>query len=116
MPQLLQHPSFGSRDLPLSEDLTLAVQHAVPTGLVSQIHPDRDAFLYAFGLHRWLLTSLRTATLLHGRSPLHFECVCGSLSHPVDAGLLIPSRRKVHLGYFREVKENAVCRRSQGTP
>src|SRR5262249_50289832 len=39
--------------------------------LVSEIHPDRDAFLCALGLRCCLLTLLRAATLLHGRSPLH---------------------------------------------
>jgi hypothetical protein len=56
--------------------------------------PNRDAFLGPFSLHPWLLTLLSAATLLHGRSPLHFEYVCGSLSHPGDAGLLIPSRTR----------------------
>src|SRR5215469_4046872 len=67
----LHHPSFGCRDLPLAEDLTLVTQHAITTGLVSQIHPDRHAFLCAFVLHCGLLTLLRAATFLHGRSPLH---------------------------------------------
>jgi hypothetical protein len=37
---------------------------------------------------------------------LHFECVFGSLSHPVGAGLLIPSRRKQLLSAQHRIRND----------
>src|SRR5579872_1670250 len=79
-PERLRHPSFGSRNLTFPKNFTLVAQQTIATGLVSQIHPNRDGSSYAFGLHRRLRILSRTATLLHGRSPLHFECVFWELS------------------------------------
>src|SRR5262249_8700345 len=89
----LDHPSFRCRHLTFAKNLAFAAQQTVAAVSVSQIHSNRDGLLRPLGLRRRLRILSRTATLLHGRSPLHFECVCGSLSHPVGAGLLIPSRK-----------------------
>jgi hypothetical protein len=99
-----------------SRRISLVAQQAVATGLVSQIHPNRDGLLCEFGFHRGLRILSRTATLLHGRSPLHFEWVCGSLSHPVRAGLLIPSRR-VHRASSKAIhldEKSPTCRLALG--
>src|SRR4030095_3366507 len=80
----LNHPSFSSRNLVFPQDLTFATQHAVATGSVSQIHPNRHRFVRASRFHGSLLNLLATATLLHGRPPLHPEVVPGSYRIPSE--------------------------------
>jgi hypothetical protein len=47
-------------------------QHAIPAGLVAQVHADGSRLFLACGGP--LRTLVLLAILLHGRSPLHFEC------------------------------------------
>src|SRR6516162_11499291 len=90
--ECLDHLSFRCRHLTFAKNLAFAAQYAVTAVPVSQIHSNRDGLLRPLGFRRRLRILSRTATLLHRWSPLHFACVSGSLPHPVDAGLLIPSR------------------------
>src|SRR5271165_2477356 len=76
----------------------LLIQHAIPAGLVAQVHSDRVRSFRGAAFPRPFRTLLTGATLLHGWSPsLHFECAfMGSLTHPARlTGLLIPSPKWV---------------------
>src|ERR1035438_2597373 len=78
----LRQAFAGGGDFSFSDHVAGAVQDAITTRLVAQVHADRDR-LVARG-SRWPRTLSGNDILLHGRSPLHFECVpIGSLSHPV---------------------------------
>src|SRR5580658_9893287 len=84
--KLLRNGFLGRRHaaFPL---LIVTSQHAIAAGFVSQVHADRDQPFFT------TCCSLRTlrdgAILLHGRSPLHFECVSiGSLTHPARRSAL----------------------------
>src|ERR1035438_8440694 len=60
----LFHPFLSRRHGAFAHHLSLAVQHIIVTGLVSQVHADRNRSLAGFAPLRTLQTS---AILLHGR-------------------------------------------------
>ena len=81
----------GGRHGAFRRHLAVGSQNTIAAALVSQVHADRNRPFCANCCP--LRTLFDGAILLHGRSPLHFECVSiGSLSHPAEAGPLIPSR------------------------
>ena len=79
---LPRSPSWCWRRCPPATPSPSFIQHAIPAGLVPQVHSDRHSSVRPWA-SLYLRTLLRNANLLHGRSPLHFECVSGSISHPV---------------------------------
>src|SRR6185369_16553821 len=84
----LAHTALRRADAVLLHDLAVAVQNAISALLVSQVQPNGQLGLTIAALLA-LLLPLRTLAddnVLHGRSPLHLECVCiGSLTHPTGA-------------------------------
>src|SRR5256884_81749 len=90
------HPSKGLLHffrscwyLLFSKDFADFIQNAVRTETISQIQPNGE-----LPVQNVFFTRLHIANLLHCRSP--FLCalstsIIGSLSHPVETGLLIPS-------------------------
>src|SRR2546427_8597502 len=84
------HPSALFRwYLLFSKDFADFIQNAVRTETISQIQPNGE-----LPVQNVFFTRLHSANLLHCRSP--FLCalstsIIGSLSHPVETGLLIPS-------------------------
>src|SRR5204863_2961913 len=73
---------LGCCSTPLEEDLARLVQHAIPTGSISQVHSDRQLL----ALPSPFPIPDSNAILPHCRSPFHctVECVhaFGSLTHP----------------------------------
>jgi hypothetical protein len=59
---------LGCRDTRFQQDFALLSQHAIPTGSISQVHPDRQ--LLALPISFPIPDS--NVILLHGRSP--FDC------------------------------------------
>src|SRR5437660_3685163 len=78
-----------------SKDFADFIQNAVRTETISQIQPNGE-----LPVQNVFFTRLHSANLLHCRSP--FLCalstsIIGSLSHPVETGLLIPSDKWTRL-------------------
>src|SRR5712672_2008341 len=80
----------GRRQTVLQNHFACLIQDAVMDCSVSQIQTDGQLGL----LENFVATFRHSANLLHSRSP--FSCasstsIIGSVSHPVETGLLIPS-------------------------
>src|SRR6266576_2320372 len=112
------HPSKGLLHffrscwyLLFSKDFADFIQNAVRTETISQIQPNGE-----LPVQNVFFTRLHSANLLHCRSP--FLCalstsIIGSLSHPVETGLLIPSDKRalserfvtVHTGSYEALSK-----------
>src|SRR6184192_2265145 len=89
----LLHFFRGCWYLLFSKDFADFIQNAVRTETISQIQPNGE-----LPVQNVFFTRLHSANLLHCRSP--FLCalstsIIGSLSHPVETGLLIPSDKRL---------------------
>src|ERR1700719_5363029 len=72
------------------KDFACFIQNTVERPAISQIHTDRQLLL----LQNFVPKYLHSANLLHSRSPflvLKSTSIIGSVTHPVETGLLIPS-------------------------
>src|SRR5258708_37546046 len=88
--EYLVDPLRRRRQTVLQNHVTCLIQDAVMACSVSQIQTDGQLGL----LENLVATFRHSANLLHSRSP--FSCasstsIIGSVSHPVETGLLIPS-------------------------
>src|SRR6266403_2999996 len=86
----LLHRFRCRRHFLFQNDFACFIQNTVERPVISQIHTDRQLLL----LENFVPKFLHSANLLHSRSP--FSCasstsIIGSVSHPVETGLLIPS-------------------------
>src|SRR5439155_12455305 len=106
----LLHFFRGCWYLLFSKDFADFIQNAVTTETISQIQPNGE-----LPVQNVFFTRLHSANLLHCRSP--FLCalstsIIGSLSHPVETGLLIPSDKFALSGTWRLVPcwEGTLCR------
>src|SRR6266851_83971 len=86
----LLHPFRCRRHFLFQNDLACFLQNTVERPAISQIDTDRQLLL----LENFVPKCPHSANLFHSRSP--FSCasstsIIGSLSHPTETGLLIPS-------------------------
>src|ERR1700687_881027 len=90
LPKCLLHRFRCRRQFLFQNDLACFILNAVERPAISQIQADRQLLL----LENFALECLHSANLLHSRSPLFCASstpMNGSVSAPVETGLLIPS-------------------------
>src|SRR5207245_1856303 len=86
----LLHRIRCRRQFLFQNDFACFIQNTVERPTISQIHTDRQLLLF----ENFVPKCLHSANLFHSRSPFHCAksaSFIGSVSHPVETGLLIPS-------------------------
>ena len=91
-PKHLGYGFLAGADVAFLNHFACFIQNAVAARAIPQIQTDRELVL----IENLASASSNSATLFHSRSP--FPCassalIIGSVSHPAETGLLIPSRK-----------------------